>query len=204
MNHSQGKLIVIEGIDGTGKSTQATLLAESLKKDGHEVVQSFEPTNGPWGKKLRESATTGRLTIEQELDYFLKDRRQHVEQLILPTIARGGIVILDRYYFSNMAYQGARGIDPISIRQQNESFAPQPDILIILDLPVDDALKRIGVRDGETNEFEQRESLQFCRNLFLNLNNEPYAHIIPANTSIEKIHQNLTNLIKPLLSSPKP
>lgn len=152
-----GQLIVIEGIDGTGKSTQATMLAEALRKSHEEVVQSFEPTNGPWGKKLRESATTGRLSIEDELDYFIRDRREHVENVIVPVMQRGGIVILDRYYFSTMAYQGARGLDPLKIREQNEQFAPKPDILIILDLDVDTALQRIGVRDGQTNEFEKRE-----------------------------------------------
>ncbi|MCP5535474.1 MAG: dTMP kinase [Akkermansiaceae bacterium] len=192
----EGKLIVIEGIDGTGKSTQATMLAEVLRQEGHEVVQSFEPTNGPWGRKLRESATTGRLTIEDELEYFLKDRRQHVEELIRPTVERGGIVILDRYYFSSMAYQGARGIDPAEIRGQNEAFAPKPDILIILDLPVDIALERIGGRDGEANEFEKRESLQFCRDLFLGLKGEPFAHVINTEAPIEEIHRDVVRIVR--------
>ena len=185
---TDGYLIVIEGIDGTGKSTQATMLAEALRKSGREVVQSFEPTNGPWGKKLRESATTGRLSIEDELEYFINDRREHVEQLIIPTIESGGIVILDRYYFSTMAYQGARGIDPQALRVKNETFAPQPDVLIILDLDVDIALQRIGVRDGEANEFEKRESLDFCRKLFLSLKDETYAYVIDANTDITEVN----------------
>ena len=187
----KGKLIVIEGIDGTGKSTQATMLAEALRQQGHDVVQSFEPTNGKWGKQVRESATTGRLSIDEELDLFIKDRQEHVEQLIQPTIARGGTVILDRYYFSSMAYQGARGIDPASIRTQNEAFAPQPNDLFILDLSVDKALQRIGVRDGEANEFEKRESLQFCRDLFLSLQNEPYAHVIDTDQSVENVHRDM-------------
>lgn len=195
VNTHEGKLIVIEGIDGTGKSTQATMLAESLRKAGHEVIQSFEPTNGPWGRKLRESATTGRLSIEDELDYFLKDRRQHVDELINPTVERGGIVILDRYYFSSMAYQGARGIDPSEIRKKNEAFAPLPDILIILDLDVDIALNRIGVRDGEANEFEQRESLQFCRDLFLSLKNESFAHVVDTDASIEEVHARVIAIV---------
>lgn len=195
MKDNKGKLIVIEGIDGTGKSTQATMLAEALRKEGHEVVQSFEPTNGPWGRKLRESAITGRLTIEDELEYFLKDRQQHVRDLIEPTVARGGMVILDRYYFSSMAYQGARGINPAVIREKNEAFAPQPDFLIILDLAVDVALKRIGVRDGEANEFEKRDSLQFCRDLFLSLKDEPFAHIIDTGKSIEAIHAQIIDIV---------
>ena len=185
---AKGYLIVIEGIDGTGKSTQATMLAEALRKSGREVVQSFEPTNGPWGKKLRDSATTGRLSIEDELEYFINDRREHVEQLIIPTIKSGGIVILDRYYFSTMAYQGARGIDPEVIRVKNETFAPQPVTLIILDLDVDIALQRIGVRDGQANEFEKRESLDFCRKLFLSLKDETYAYVIDANTEITEVN----------------
>ena len=186
-----GKLIVIEGIDGTGKSTQATLLANHLRSLGNEVVQSFEPTNGPWGSQLRASATTGRLGIQEELELFLKDRRQHVDELILPTMERGGIVVLDRYYFSTMAYQGARGIDPASIRKTNETFAPEPDMLLILDLPVDIALDRVGVRDGESNEFEQRESLQFCRDLFLGLQNESFAHVIDASMDIDHVHEQI-------------
>lgn len=192
----QGFLIVIEGIDGTGKSTQATALSETLRKKNHHVIQSFEPTNGPWGKKLRESATTGRLSIQDELSYFINDRREHVNEVIEPTIAAGGIVILDRYYFSTMAYQGARGIDPASIREENESFAPKPDLLIVLDLNVDTALKRIGVRDGEANEFEKRESLSFCRDLFLSLEAQDNAHIISANTSIDELKTTLSKLVE--------
>lgn len=183
----KGKLIVIEGIDGTGKSTQASLLADFLRSQGHEVIQSHEPTNGPWGQKLRASATTGRLTIEDELDYFLKDRKQHVEELITPTVQRGGIVILDRYYFSSMAYQGYRGIDPQEIRSKNEAFAPQPDHLFILDLPVNVALDRIGARDGSTNEFEKEDALQYCRELFLSLASEPFAHVIDTTLPIPEV-----------------
>ena len=193
---SGGYLIVIEGIDGTGKSTQASMLSETLRENNHQVIQSFEPTNGQWGKKLRSSATTGRLSIQDELAYFINDRREHVDEVIKPTIAAGGIVILDRYYFSTMAYQGARGIDPDSIRTQNESFAPKPDLLIVLDLDVDNALQRIGVRDGEANEFEKRESLTFCRDLFLGLKETDNAHVIDANTSIEEVHEKLAALVK--------
>lgn len=198
---SEGKLIVIEGIDGTGKSTQSRLLAERLRAQGHEVIESHEPTDGPWGRKLRESATTGRLSIEDELEYFLKDRRQHVEELITPTVERGGIVILDRYYFSSMAYQGYRGIDPAEIRAKNETFAPVPDHLIILDLPVETALDRIGARDGATNEFEKKEALQFCRDLFLSLATEPFASVIDTTQSIEQVQEEIRQVVAAASSS---
>src|SRR5687767_11083693 len=112
----RGLFIVIEGIDGTGKSTQAKRLGEWFLAQGREVVLSREPTDGPWGKKLRDSAATGRLSPQDELQYFLNDRREHVEEKIQPALAGGKVVILDRYYFSTMAYQGARGFDPAEIR----------------------------------------------------------------------------------------
>lgn len=179
--------IVIEGIDGTGKSTQARKLAEHFTADGREVVLSREPTDGPWGALLRNSAETGRLSPEEELETFLKDRRQHVEQLIAPALEAGKIVILDRYYFSTMAYQGARGFDPQKIREDNEAFAPVPDFLLILDLDVDIALTRIGSRGDTANEFEQRANLERCREIFLSVKDEPFARVIDATASAEDV-----------------
>lgn len=101
----KGRLIVFEGIDGTGKSTHIGHLRKYLEGKGLEVVQSFEPTRGRWGRMLRDSAVTGRLSVEEEVALFLKDRREHVETLIAPALARGAWVLLDRYYLSMMAYQ---------------------------------------------------------------------------------------------------
>lgn len=179
--------IVIEGIDGTGKSTQAKRLAAHFRSAGKRVTLSREPTDGPWGTLLRNSAETGRLSPEQELETFLKDRRQHVEELIAPALSAGDVVILDRYYFSTMAYQGARGFDPQKIRKDNETFAPVPDLLLILDLDVDTALARIGSRGDTANEFEQRANLQRCREIFLSVKDEPFARVIDANASAEEV-----------------
>ncbi len=107
-----GILIVFDGIDGGGKTTQAKLLADILTAAGETVVLSKEPTDGPWGKQLRASATTGRMSLADELHAFTEDRKQHVTNLIAPALARGEIVILDRYFYSTIAYQGARGTVP--------------------------------------------------------------------------------------------
>lgn len=186
-----GQLIVIEGIDGTGKSTQAKLLAETLTHQGAAVVLSREPTDGPWGRKARESASSGRLSPQDELDLFLLDRRDHVENLILPALQAGKIVVLDRYYFSTMAYQGCRGFNPQEIRRTNEAFAPTPHHLLILDLDVDTALQRIGTRGDIANEFEKRESLEFCRQLFLTLQQEPFAHLISSTHPPSEVHRQI-------------
>ncbi len=195
MNHQkQGLFIVIEGIDGTGKSTQAKMLADALTAIGHSVILDREPSDGPYGKLLRNSATTGRMTPQEELDLFHKDRRQHVNEVISPSLTEGKVVVLDRYYFSTMAYQGQRGFDSAELRATNETFAPAPDILFILDLPVDKALERIGVRGDTANEFEQRDALQFCRDTFLSVSDEPYAHVIDSSPSISEIHQQMVNI----------
>ena len=189
MNH--GLFIVIEGIDGTGKSTQASRLGEWFRAQGREVVVSREPTAGPWGKKVRESAASGRLSPEEELEYFLNDRRQHVEELIAPSLAAGKVVILDRYYFSTMAYQGARGFDPSEIRRQNEAFAPVPDRLLILDLDVDSALERIGARGDTANEFEKRENLERCQEIFLSLRGEDFVRVIDSHGTLDEVAERI-------------
>lgn len=197
----RGLFIVIEGIDGTGKSTQAGRLAHWFEGLGREVVLSREPTDGPWGSKLRESARNGRLSAAEELQYFLNDRRQHVTEKILPALAAGKVVILDRYYFSTMAYQGARGFDPDQIRRANEEFAPVPDLLLILDLDVDSALARIGHRGETANEFEQHEALQCCRDIFLTLADEPFARVIDSTGTLDdvtaRIHAAVSSALAP-------
>ncbi len=193
MNH--GLFIVIEGIDGTGKSTQASRLGEWFRAQGREVVVSREPTAGPWGKKVRESAASGRLSPEEELEYFLNDRRQHVEELIAPSLAAGKVVILDRYYFSTMAYQGARGFDPSEIRRQNEAFAPVPDRLLILDLDVDSALERIGARGDTANEFEKRENLVRCQEIFLSLRGEDFVRVIDSHGTLDEVAERIRQAV---------
>ncbi len=192
----KGTFIVLEGIDGTGKSTQSKRLGKYFESLGREVVISYEPTHGTWGKKLRESMTAGRLSPDEELELFLKDRQEHVNELINPALADGKVVILDRYYFSTMAYQGARGFDPLEIRKRNEAFAPQPDLLLILDLDVDTAHQRIGNRGDSTNEFEQRDTLTRCREIFLSLKDEPFAHIIDSNTSLDQVTKSIQEVVK--------
>jgi dTMP kinase len=187
--------IVIEGIDGTGKSTQVKRLAEWFTSQGREVVASREPTAGPWGKKVRESASTGRLSPEDELQYFLNDRQQHVDELIAPSLAAGKVVILDRYYFSTMAYQGARGFDPQDIRRKNEAFAPVPDLLLILDLDVELALDRIGARGDTANEFEKRGNLERCREIFLSLREEPFARVISTDGSPDEVAERIRETV---------
>jgi len=187
--------IVFEGIDGTGKSTQVKLLQQALEKSGDTVVTSFEPTNGTYGSMLRSSATRpeGRYSLNEEFDLFLKDRKEHLQQLINPALERGEVVILDRYYYSTMAYQGARGLDPTLIREKNEEFATKPDLVFVLTLPVEASLKRIGVRDGEGDAFEAKENLEKCADIFMSLDDQNVV-FIDAERSPEQVHEDVRRL----------
>lgn len=164
-----GLLVAIEGIDGVGKTTVAAHLMSHCERCGIEAVRSKEPTEGPWGRQLRASAQTGRVSLEEELELFARDRAQHVEELIQPALQGGKVVILDRYYFSTMAYQGARGGDATAILQANEAFAPAPDLILLLDCAPEISLARVRSRGDVPNEFEKAEALAEARRLFLAL-----------------------------------
>lgn len=172
-----GILIALEGVDGAGKTTQADRLEEVLRSAGAEVTRSKEPTTGPWGMKLRESATSGRLSAKEELELFMADRRDHVTNLIRPALDRGDIVIIDRYYYSTAAYQGARGFDPAEIISKNETFAPRPDLLVIIDAPVVIGLHRVKRRGDEANLFEQAEELEKALAVFQSVQGDHVFHV---------------------------
>ncbi len=167
--NAPGWLVVVEGIDGAGKSTVVRALAEHCAQRGLASVTGSEPTRGPWGMKLRRSMTEGRLTLDEELALFLKDRAEHVEQIIRPSLAAGKVVLLDRYYLSTAAYQGARGADPTAILEMNERFAPRPDLVLLLDFDPHGGLARIRARGDAPNTFEEAGQLRAVRKIFLGL-----------------------------------
>jgi dTMP kinase len=162
----RGFLVAVEGIDGSGKTTQAKRLARYCDEKGLAYILSKEPTSGKYGQLIRNSASRGRLSAEEEIDLFLKDRREHVDRVIQPALDEEKVVILDRYYFSTAAYQGAHGADPEIILSQNEAFAPQPDLLVILDVSPETGLQRIRERGDEPNKFETLDSLERARAIF--------------------------------------
>lgn len=163
-----GLLIVVEGIDGAGKTTLANRLRDTWQARGIPVVASKEPTRGQWGMKLRASAESGRLSAQQEVEYLLHDRREHVDTLIRPALLRGEVVILDRYYPSMIAYQGAAGVAVDQLMRDN-GFAPVPDALILLDIDPAEGIRRIIARGDRPNAFETLETLEACRRIFLDI-----------------------------------
>ena len=128
MTTRPGKLIVFEGTDGTGKTTQRDMLAKYLMTHGYATLITKEPTEGPYGMQIRDLyRNRNRYSPEEELELFLADRRDHVVSLLLPNLQEGKIILCDRYYFSTAAYQGALGLDPETILALND-FAPEPTL----------------------------------------------------------------------------
>jgi len=201
----QGFLVAIEGIDGAGKTTQSKILVDRLTKEGYPVIGLHEPTGGRWGRKIKELAKNGRHKTkpETEVELFYLDRLEDVKKNITPALKSKKIVIMDRFYFSSAAYQGARGLSPDSIEKKNMKIAPIPSITIILDLEPEVALKRIRDKRNEMpNHFERKKYLEKVRRIFLRqFANRPDIRIIAGDDlrSIQAIASDIWGIIKPLI-----
>ena len=187
-------LIDLEGIDGCGKSTQSKFLMKKFEENNEKTIILKEPTSGKYGKKLWEMLSGKReATTEQILDLFVMDRKEHVDDKINPALKEGKIVLMDRYYYSTMAYQAAAGIDVNRIRKDNE-FAPKPDIVLIFDLPADLAMKRVKGH-SVADVFEKEEHLEKVRAAYLNLRDDPLVRIIDSTRTPEEIFEEVWKLV---------
>jgi dTMP kinase len=154
---SAGCFIVVEGGEGVGKSTQVGLLATALRASGREVVVTFEPGDTKTGSELRAVLLHGDNSIDAraELLLMLADRAQHVAEVIRPAIARGAVVVCDRYSPSTIAYQGVArglGVDEIERLSAWAADGVEPDLVIVLDLP--DAVAEARV-SADRDRFER-------------------------------------------------
>jgi dTMP kinase len=165
------QLIVFEGIDGSGKTSLSRMFHAHLLKSGIPALWLREPTDSPLGDRIRRIAQEkDAISIQQELDLFLQDRRWDVKTNILPALHSGTTVVMDRYFYSNACYQSARGLDLETILGINRQFAPEADIVFIIDVDVDRALARINQgRQGTAKLFEKKEFLRKVRANYLSL-----------------------------------
>ena len=187
---NRGLLIVFEGIDGSGKSTQCRMLAELLNKKGIVNISFAEPTRGKWGMKIRQLLAKGRngISPDEELEWFMNDRREDVEQNIEPALKAGKVVLMDRYYFSTAAYQGALGFDPQEIRADNERFAPIPDRVLVFYISPEKSLERIeSSREGKS-AFEKSDYLIEVQKVFKSFTGSNI-RFISSDPSLEKVHE---------------
>lgn len=191
----KGKLIVIEGIDGSGKSTCAKNLAEKLNSINIKTIYTFEPTHSHYGAKLRDGMLSEDLDAEEELLLFVKDRKEHIEYMIKPALEEGYFIILDRYFYSSIAYQGAKGIDINRIINMHKDFIIKPDIVFIFHLPIDIALNRIISKRGIADRFENGTYLKKVDKIFHSFN-EPFIYHIDTDKDIKIINDELFNILE--------
>lgn len=150
----EGIFITLEGIDGTGKTTQARLLAERLEEEGESALLTREPGGTLIAEKIRELLLTDygeRMSAVTELLLYAAARAQHVSELIRPALRRGEVVICERFSDSTIAYQGyGAGLDPEVIRKADElaTGGLRPDLTFLLDLSAEEGGARIVERNG--------------------------------------------------------
>ncbi len=187
-DESRGCLFVFEGIDGTGKSTQLALLADSLHRNGYDTVVTREPTDSTYGQKIRKLyKNRNSVTREEELQLFIDDRKEHVATFIKPNLQKGKIILCDRYFLSTIAYQGALGMDIREIEKRN-NFAPQPDLAFLFQVPPRISIHRITKHRQETpNDFEQERFLEKVDAIFRSLD-YPFIRCVDAQNSITAVH----------------
>lgn len=158
---NRGTLVALEGLDGSGKTTQLPELVAALRAAGRDVVATREPTDGAFGQRIRAMARSGALVApEEELRWFFEDRREHVTQRIAPALAAGRTVMTDRYYLSTVAYQGARGLDWRAILARSEAEFPIPDLALLFEIPPEQGLERVRARGAAAEPaFERADYL---------------------------------------------
>lgn len=160
-NTNKGKFIVFEGLDGSGQSTQAGLLKDFLLEKGYEVILTKEPTiDSEAGRKIRK-VLDKKLDISSKKlqELFAQDRKEHLENTIIPALKQGRIVISDRYFFSSFSYGAANGLDLEWLIEINNLFL-LPNIIFLLEVKPETCIGRIEGRGLEKTLFEKKEKLE--------------------------------------------
>lgn len=206
-----GKLITLEGIDGSGKSTQMRMLAGELRLRGIDILTTREPGGTPLGRRLRESflETEEEVHPMAELLLFAADRSQHVNYLIKPAIAEGKIVISDRFADATFAYQGAgRGFPETMVSQviKIATSGLKPDLTLFFDVAIEKALMRTDSRDeaGERKNRMDLETTEFysrVRDAYLKIADKEKRRfrVIDGNSSVEEVHAQVLEIVNKFL-----
>ncbi len=208
----KGIFVTIEGCEGTGKTTQAKLLADYLTTQGYQVLVTREPGGTVIGEKIRKillDRNHRELAPRVELLLYLASRSQLVSQVIKPVLEEGKIVISDRFHHSSLAYQGgARALNMLLVQQINE-FATEgvlPDITFLLDLPPEIGMERKGSYDEDRMEGQGIEFHQKVRLAFLSLASQEPERIVvlDADQPVEQISTSINKHMKALLDKHSP
>jgi dTMP kinase len=198
----RGVFVVLEGGDGSGKSTQAARLAARLQASGREVVVTREPGGTDIGARIR-TLVLGGGTIDPATEALLiaADRAEHVAQVIRPALERGAVVVSDRFVPSSLAYQGvARGLGVEEIARLSEwaTGGLQPDLVVVLDVPAEEAVRR---REGPQDRME-REPAEFrvlVNEAYRDLADQYGWTVVDGSSPVEVVAEQLWKVVRPLV-----
>ena len=207
----RGRFIVLEGIDGSGKTAIAEKLGKMIEEAGHVVLHTKEPTDaGRFARKIR-LILGGKSPVPPPIifrELYIKNRLEHTIQVIEPALMQGNIVLCQRYALSEFAYGMARGGSYASIQLSHDKILKnhfiQPDLTIILDVPASVAIRRINRRGKIPDLFEKKEMLSRVRTAYKRLSKRRDlgpAKLINGNRPIYVVVTHAARLIKPLLIS---
>jgi dTMP kinase len=194
-----GKLIVIEGIDGAGTTTQAKMITSHLSFVGYKAINSAEPTKSAIGQEIRRMLAQ---SLEKEPDMlvslalcFAADRMQHIHELILPSLNKCDFVILDRYVLSSLVYQGLHL--PTSFVKEINQFALKPDLTIILDVEASLAHERLSRRVLAKDFYENADMLEKIRGRYLHFAKDDPTNtvLIDGSDSVDQVQSHIWHVL---------
>ncbi len=201
---ARGTFLTFEGIDGSGKSTQARLLAEHLRRQGRDVVLTREPGGSDGAEEIRSLVLQGdpdRWSAETEILLFTAARRDHLERTIEPALAEGKVVICDRFADSTRMYQGLSRGDLRGLVDQLHSLMirREPDMTLLIDMDPETGLLRAKGRQGTEERFEDfgLDLQQQMRAGFLGLAQEfsDRFHVVDGNRDMDSVARDVTDIV---------
>ncbi|MCS7145904.1 MAG: dTMP kinase [Aigarchaeota archaeon] len=190
-----GVIVAIEGIDGAGKTTQARRLVRFLRSRGVESRYTAEPTGSWLGRSIRRFLRRKNVDPHLLALLFAADRVDHVNRTVNPLLERGVVVVCDRYLYSSFAYQGVMTGRPLWVREINR-MAPHPDVAVLLDITVEEALARKRARI----RFEDPAFLKDVRAEYLRLCDAGLMVRIDASRGVQEVFRELLSVVAPKLN----
>ncbi|MEQ1849044.1 MAG: dTMP kinase [Candidatus Peribacteraceae bacterium] len=190
-----GRFIVLEGPDGSGTTTHAKLLGERLRKEGHDVLLTAEPTDSSIGKFIREQLKGKTIPSPAALQLlFCADRALHIQEVIKPALAAGKTVISDRYVISTLVYGEALGLDPDWLLQVNTPFV-EPDVMVLALPPLSVCLERIGLRK-QLDVFENSAFQKKVYDLYERMTDDPQIKVVDTSGRLEEAAERVWEAVK--------
>ncbi len=198
----RGVFICIEGIDASGKTTQARLLVKELQRRGFKAEYTTEPSRGKIGEFIRTHVLQRDKRVPNVVEalLFAVDRVDHVERKIKPALQQGKIVVCDRYVYSSLAYQGAAGLDLKWIEEINRLAVP-PDLAIYIDVPPEVVVKRMKRKKSVMERLRTQEKV---REVYMKFVREGRLTLINGNRPVEEVAEDILALALNLLKFKAP